>query len=151
MTDIETTPNMSWRVNGDFAKYFTGATVGDKMIATSGMTIGKNDLFLRKITRGRVLEPYEFCFTDRPITLEREISRARLGKLSAHQVRTIKHRESRGVTERVVSWTPLTHPKEIRLPDDDYRFYNKASSRIVYSEPHWVIFWHGDGEYVVYV
>ena len=82
---------MSWRVNGDFAKYFTGATVGDKMVATSGMTIGKNDLFLRQITDGRVLEPYKFGFTDRPITLEREISRARLGKLSAHRLRTIKH------------------------------------------------------------
>jgi hypothetical protein len=148
LTDIETTPNMSWRVNGDFAKYFTGATVGDIMVATSGMTIGKNALFLRQIKDGQVIEPYNFGFTDRPITLEREISRARLGKLSAHRARTIKHREASGSTERVVSWTPLTHPKEVRLPSDDYRFYNKACSRIIYSEPDWVIFWRGDGEYV---
>ena len=148
LSDIEMTPNMSWRVNGDFAKYFTGATVGDKMVATSGMTIGKNDLFLRHITDGRVLEPYKFCFSDRPIQLEREISQARLGKLSADQVRKIKRLEASGATERVVSWTSLARAREVRLPNDDYRFYNKACSRIIYSEPDWVIFWRGDGEYV---
>jgi tRNA1(Val) A37 N6-methylase TrmN6 len=148
LADIETTPNMSWRVNGDLAKYFTGATVGDKLVATSGMTIGKNAVFLRRISNGRVLEPYTFCFTDRPITLDREIAQARLGKLSASQVQKIKNSEASGATERVVSWTPLAHPKEICLPHDDYRFYNKASSQIIYSEPNWVIFWRGDGEYV---
>jgi hypothetical protein len=147
LADIETTPNMSWRVNGDFARYFTGATLGDKVVATSGMTIGKNELFLRQIVDGRVLEPYKFCFSQRPITLERKISQARLGKLSADQSRKIKHSEASGATERVVSWTPLARPNEIRLPNDDYRFYNKACSRIIYAEPEWVIFWRGDGKY----
>jgi hypothetical protein len=148
VAEIAATPNMSWRVNGDFARYFTGATVGDKMVATSGMTIGRNDLFLRQIKNGAVSEPYRFGFADRQITLEGELSRARLGKLSAQRVRTIKRLEANGETERVVSWAPLAHPRDVRLPNDDYRFYNKACSQIIYSEPEWVIFWRGDGEYV---
>jgi type I restriction-modification system DNA methylase subunit len=60
ISDINKTPNVSWRVNGEFAKYFTGETVGEKMIATSGMTVGKNDLFLRQIADGRILEPFNF-------------------------------------------------------------------------------------------
>ncbi len=70
--DIQSTPNMSSRINGDLAKYFTGATVGDKMVATSGMTIGNNDLFLRPIVDGRIREPYAFAFGERAITLEGE-------------------------------------------------------------------------------
>ena len=90
LPNVKATPNMSWRVNGDFAKYFTGATLGEKMVATSGMTIGKNDLFLRQITDGRILEPYKFCFTDEPITLKREIEPGRLGKISPRQARKNK-------------------------------------------------------------
>ena len=49
LAEIESTPNLSWRVNGFVRQYFTGATVGDTMVATSGMTIGNNELFLRRI------------------------------------------------------------------------------------------------------
>jgi len=148
IADIASTPNMSWRVNGDFARYFTGITVGDKMVATSGMTIGNNDLFLRPIVDGRVEEPCQFAFGERAITLEGELSRARLGKLSNERVREIKARESRGATEKVVVWKARRTPKAIKLPHEDYRFYNKASPDIIYSPPQWVVFWRGDGEYV---
>jgi tRNA1(Val) A37 N6-methylase TrmN6 len=148
LAEIETTPNISWRVNEDLAKYFTGVTVGDKMVATSGMTIGNNELFLRSITEQRIEEPYEFSFTDRRITVEREISRARLGKLSPRRLREVQELEARGATERVIAWTPRTTLSIIALPHEDYRFYNKASSRIIYSDPTWAIFWRNDGEYV---
>ena len=146
--EIEATPNMSWRVNSDFAKFFTGTMVGDKMVATSGMTVGNNDLFLRKIVSGRIEEPYEFAFTERKITVESEISHARLGKLSLRGLRKVEELESLCATEKVISWNPLKTPRHIELPHEDYRFYNKASSQIIYSQPKWVIFWRDDGEYV---
>ena len=31
---IEATPNRSWRIDGDLARYFTGISLGDKMIAS---------------------------------------------------------------------------------------------------------------------
>ena len=147
LAEIETTPNISWRVNEDLAKYFTGMTVGDKMVATSGMTIGNNELFLRPINEQRIEEPYEFSFADRRITTAREISRARLGKLSPRRLRAVQELEARGATEKVISWTPRTAPSTIALPHEDYRFYNKASSRILYSDPTWAIFWRDDGKY----
>ena len=148
LANIEATPNMSWRISSDLAKYFTGMKVGDRMVATSGMTIGKNDLFLRQIVEGRIEEPYEFAFGERKITLDREISRARLGKLSERRIREVSELEAHAVTEKVISWDLLKTPREIELPDEDYCFYNKASSQIIYSQPEWVIFWRGDGEYV---
>ncbi|MBM4076543.1 MAG: SAM-dependent DNA methyltransferase, partial [Planctomycetes bacterium] len=43
LDEVESTPNASWQVNGELARYFTGIYVGDKMIASSGMTVGNND------------------------------------------------------------------------------------------------------------
>ncbi|MBI4679415.1 MAG: hypothetical protein HY748_17710 [Elusimicrobia bacterium] len=148
LSEIEATPNMSWRVSGDLAKYFTGATVGEKMVATSGMTIGNNELFLRPIIQGEIHEPYAFSFTARPITVQREITRARLGKVPPRRLIAVREQEARCATERVVVWDRLKNPRPVKLPHADYCYYNKATSRIIYSEPEWVIFWRGDGEYV---
>ena len=116
LSDIEATPNMSWRVNSDLAKYFTGVTLGEKMIATSGMTVGKNALFLRQIANGRILEPYRFRFTEEPITLERELARARLGKIAARQGQRIKEQQASGTTRKVVAWTAFAHPRRFNSP-----------------------------------
>lgn len=148
IADIEATGNLSWGVNGEFARYFTGTTIGDKMIATSGMTVGKNELFIRRINNGQILEPYEFSFSTEPITLERELTKARLGKISPARRSSIRQREERGDTERVVRWRLRTAPKVVPIPSEDYRYYNKASRDIVYRAPEWVIFWRDDGDYV---
>ena len=116
LSDIEATPNMSWRVNGDFAKYFTGATLGEKMVATSGMTIGKNDLFLRQIADGRILEPYKFYFTDEPITLEREIARARLGKIAARRCRESRNYRPVAAPRKWFRGRPLRAPRRFNSP-----------------------------------
>jgi len=145
---IETTPNLSWRIDADLAKYFTGMTIGDKMVATSGMTIGNNKLFLRKIVDGQIEEPYEFAYTEEKITLEREIERARLGKLSQRRIRQVKELEERGVTEKGVAWKQLKTPKRITIPHEEYCYYNKAITQIIYARPEWVIFWRDDGDYV---
>ena len=148
LADIEATPNCSWRVNGEYARYFGGQALGDKFVASSGMTIGNNALFLREITNGIIEEPYEFSFGQEPITLERELARARLGKLSPTQKRTILERERRGDTNRVVQWARHERPVTVQIPHEDYRFYNKSAREVVYAEPRWVIFWRDNGEHV---
>ena len=37
---------------------------------------------------------------------------------------------------------------KILLPHEDYRYYNKAASQIVYAAPEWVVFWRDNGKYV---
>jgi hypothetical protein len=148
VTEIEVTPNMSWRASSDLAKYFTGMTVGQKMVATSGMTVGNNELFLRPIRNGQVDEPYDFDLIEQRVTVEREISRARLGKVPPRRLRTVQGLEANGATEKAITWKQLGTPIQIDLPHDDYCYYNKATSRILYSAPEWVIFWRDNGEYV---
>lgn len=148
LAEIEVTPNMSWRVDSESAKYFTGFTLGDKMIATSGMTTGNNKLFLRQVQNATVLEPYEFTFIEQPITVEREVARARLGKMSPRRMREIEHLEACGATEKTIAYERLATPRPIALPHEDYCLYNKATSQIIFSDPKWVIFWRRNGEYV---
>ena len=145
---IRRTPNSSWGINGELAKFFTGVSLGDKMVASSGMTIGNNKLFLRQIEDGAITEPCSFSYGERPITLEREIERARLGKISEKKRAQIRELEESGATERVVVCEELDAPETIALPHEDYRYYNKATRHIIYSEPEWVIFWRDEGEYV---
>lgn len=148
LAEVETTPNMSWRVNGEYAKYFTGVSVGDKMIATSGMTVGNNELFLRPIVQSAVDEPYEFRFDSQAITAKNALARARLGKISTRQLKRLAEQEADGAVEQIVTWKKLDAPHRITLPHSDYCFYNKASPRILYCEPEWVIFWRDNGDYV---
>lgn len=148
VSDVEATPNLSWRVNGEYARYFGGQTLGDIFVASSGMTVGNNSLFLRKIANGVIEEPYEFSYTQEPITLTGEIERARLGKLSDSQRLAIREREQRGDTRRTVHRELRERPLTVQIPNKDYRFYNKATPAVVYAEPRWVIFWRDNGEYV---
>ena len=148
LVDIEATPNCSWRVDSEYSRYFGGQLLGDKLVASSGMTIGNNELFLREIANGTIEEPYEFSFGKEPITLARELARARLGKLSQARKHAILERERRGDTSRVVCWTRHEKPVSVKIPHVDYRFYNKATREVIYAEPRWVIFWQDDGEHV---
>ena len=145
---IRATPNFSWLINAELARYFTGATLGDKMIATSGMTVGRNELFLREIHDSAVTETLAFELSRRPVTLERELKKARLGILSARRKQDIQAREARGETEEFVVFRELERPVAIPLPSPDYRYYNKANRDIVYAPPGWVIFWRDEGRYV---
>ncbi len=146
---IELTGNFSWRVHDDMEQYFRGPTLGDFVVATSGMTIGRNELFLRKINNGLVTEPFEFEFFNDPITLEGELERARLHKLSPKLQKKIRTQEREGATRRNVRAVPRSEPLALQLPSDDYRFYNKASSAVVYEPPRWAIFWRDDGDAVL--
>lgn len=146
--DIERTANFSWRIPAGFAPYFGGGTVGDFLIATSGMTIGQNELFVRRIENNAVREHYDFEFFEDPITLEGETARARLGKVSPRQREAFAAQEASGVTRRNVRAVLRPVPETINLPSPDYRPYNKGSSRILYQKPEFAVYWKDDGDAV---
>jgi len=146
---IELTGNFSWRVQEDTARYFRGPKLGDFVVATSGMTIGKNELFVREICDGALEEPFDFEFFDDPITLEGELERARLHKLSPKLRERAIAQEHDGATRRNVRPVALDKPRLVHLPDADYSFYNKASSAIVFEQPRWAVFWRDGGDAVL--
>ena len=146
---IELTGNASWRVTEEAAPYFSGAKLGDYVVATSGMTTGKNDLFVREVHGDVLLEPYAFEFFDDPITVEKELRRARLGVLSARKRAEIAAWERAGHTRRNLRAIPLPLPLRIQLPHADYRPYNKSAKAVVYAAPKHMIYWKDDGDAVL--
>jgi tRNA1(Val) A37 N6-methylase TrmN6 len=146
---INLTGNRSWQVSESLAPLFQGPKLGDLMIASSGMTIGRNDLFVRAIVDGAIVEPYAFRFRDKPITLRRELERARLGYLSSARKARILAQEGRGETRRTVEAVTLDAPQHVQLPHPDYCFYNKSARDIVFAQPRHAIFWRDDGDAVI--
>ncbi len=147
---IRSTPNLSWGITPDLARLFSGPLLGDYFVASSGMTTGKNELFVRKIDEcDRIIEPYHFDFYDAPITLSYELERARLGKLSSKRAHALKTAEARGETEKRLSATLRDEPLTVQLPDPRYRPYNKANNRLLFSNPTHCIYWENQGEAVL--
>jgi len=149
LKDIENTPNYSWKISGDYNKYFGDKRLSDYIIASSGMTVGKNELFLRKInTNNSISETYDFKVGEQKITLADEVKRARLGKISEGRRVEIIESEKVGKTRKVMDITPKAVPVKISLPNKNYRFYNKATNACYYKKPKAVIYWANDGEAV---
>ena len=146
---INLTGNRSWQISESFAPLFAGPKLGDLMVASSGMTIGRNDLFVREIVDGAIVEPYEFHFRQEPITLERELERARLGHISDARQARILAQQRRGETQRTVDAVPLTVPRRVELPHPDYCPYNKATSDLGFAPPRHAIFWRDEGDAVI--
>jgi|694.fasta_scaffold153748_3 adenine-specific DNA-methyltransferase len=146
-SEITSTPNLSWMISSKYSKYFDGKFLSDVVICSSGMTVGNNELFIRKIDNGSITEDKIFEFGESPITLKGELTRARLNKLSKNQINKISLEEKNSVTKKVLIVKDST-PKNITLPSDDYKFYNKAVNESIYSQPKWVIYWKNDGEAV---
>lgn len=146
---IELTGNFSWQMQDDMAHYFCGPMLSKFVVATRGMTIGRNELFLRKLDGSAIVEPYEFEFFEDPITLEGEIERARLHRLSPRLRERISAQQRQRVTRRNVRAVPLDSARIVHLPHDDYRYYNKATSSIVYEPPRWAVFWRDEGDAVL--
>ncbi len=146
--DILATPNYSWAVDRTMVKYFHGAKVGDFLTATSGMTVGKNEYFIRDIKNEEILEPYRFSFYKKLVTLEDAVSRARLGRITPARRNAIFQQQSNGETVRDVRIQKRSKALRIKIPHPDYCYYNKARKGIVYTKPAHVIFWHNDGDAV---
>ena len=147
--DIRSTGNSSWMIGGEHRPYFAGPKLGDVFVASSGMTVGRNELFVRDIRDGCIIEPYEFELFDDPITVASELACARLGMLSARQLAQIAALEAAGATRRNVRWRRRAKPLTVELPHPDYRYYNKAVNQSVYAPPAHAIYWRDDGAAVL--
>ncbi len=149
-SDIKSTPNLSWGITPDVARLFRGPKLGDYFVASSGMTTGKNEYFVREILpENTIVEPFAFRFLDGPVSVAYEQERARLNKLPTRKLRELRDAEHRGDTTRRVGIETRETPTTISLPHDDYRPYNKAIGRILYSPATHVIFWKDDGDAVL--
>lgn len=146
---MESTGNFSWTISQRHARMFQHETVGDYFVATGGMTIGRNELFVREIRDESLLEPLRFRFGEEPITLEGEIRRARLGKLSRRQQDRIIELERADATRRVVVTEKRATPLCVALPSPDYRLYNKACCTRIYAPPTHAVYWKDDGDAVL--
>ena len=147
---MERTKNLSWGIRAEHAPYFDGPTLGDYLVASGGMTIGKNDWFVRPIQPdGTILEPYVFEFFDRPVTLDGELKRARLNRLSQRRCEQILEQEHRGETRRAVRTVPRIDPRTVKLPDADYKPYNKANPQRLFAAATHVVYWREDGDAVL--
>lgn len=147
---ILSTPNLSWGITPELSRLFSGPLLGNRFVASSGMTTGKNELFVREVDGGsQISEPYRFDFHDAAVTLDYEVQRARLGKLSAKRRRELVDAETNCETERRVRVTPRGDPLTIQLPDPRYRPYNKANNRLWFSHPTHCIYWKDDGDAVL--
>ncbi|OGG58234.1 hypothetical protein A3C86_03765 [Candidatus Kaiserbacteria bacterium RIFCSPHIGHO2_02_FULL_49_16] len=146
---INKTGNLSFGLKQELEKYFSGSRMGDFFVATSGMTTGKNEYFVREIINGKIYEPYRFSFSEMPITLKTELEKARLGKLSDKLIWEIEDKEKTGATRRAVSIERLSTPREIAIPHKHYLPYNKANNSIIYNPPTHMIYWKDDGDAVL--
>ncbi len=147
--DMELTGNFSWAISDDTKHYFSGLTLGNVIVCSSGMTIGKNEWFLREIVDDEIVEPYEFVFIEEPITVEGELRRARLNTLSRGALAKAHVQEATGATRRALRLVAKAEPARIHLPHPDYRYYNKAASAVFYAAPTHAIFWRDNGDAVL--
>lgn len=145
---INLTGNRSWQVTEEFAPLFAGKKLGDMMVASSGMTVGNNELFVRDIVDGTITETKAFRFWNEPITLRRELERARLGYISPARMAEIEEQEKGGAKRRNVEVVSRDVSQVIQLPHSDYAYYNKACSDILFAPPRWAIYWKDDGDAV---
>jgi hypothetical protein len=139
----------SWLIDDSYAPYFHGPKIGDYMVATSGMTTGRNEYFVREVRNGALDELYDFEFYERPITVAGEVARARLGHVAPRRLAEIAMSENNGATQRCVEAHRREVPKHVALPHSDYRYYNKACGSMIYAPPSHAIFWRDGGDAVL--
>jgi len=148
--DIEATMNLSWAICSETLKFFRGALVGDFILASSGMTTGNNEIFVKELVSGnQIVENYTYEYFDEPITLEGELSRARLGKLSRKKIMEIEQLQRDGATRKTVRVIKLDSPSLVPFPHPSYKYYNKACSERFFSPPKYAIYWENDGDAVL--
>jgi len=145
---VELTGTFSWQIAEDDARYFAGPRLGEFVVSAGGMTVGRNEYFVRPLRGGLFTEPYRFEFFDDRVTLERELGRARLGRLGRRKQALVAEQEAAGATRRNVRVVPRDEPLELAESDPDYRYYNKGIGRIVYAPPTHVIVWKNNGDAV---
>jgi len=145
--DIMLTDNFSWYIPQKYVKYFKCIKLSKYITGVGGMTIGKNELFLREIkSDNTIIEPYNFTFFQDKITVEKEIHKSRLNRIGDKKRKKIEKQELNGDTIRNVNIELKEKPEVIQLPNMDYCLYNKSSKDILYSKPITVIYWKDNGD-----
>ena len=145
---IKLTKNFSWGINIELSKYFKGELLENYIIASGGLSTGKNEYFIRKINNNQIIENYNFEYFNDKITLEKELKKAKLNKLGIKKIEKIKNQEKNGETIRNVKITKC-EPFVVNLPNNNYDLYNKATNEILWSEPTHVIYWKDNGNAVL--
>ena len=148
---IDLTGNRSWSIRQEHIGYFSGwPTIGEYFQCSSGMTVGKNEVFVREISdQGRIEEPYDFEFYYALFTVEEAVRNARLNKLGPQARRKAEKREAAGELVRQLRVSKRQEPLIIEFPHDYYRPYNRASSGLFYEESKHAIYWRDDGDAVL--
>lgn len=144
INQISKTDNYSFLVSDENAKFFDGLTLSNYITCSSGMTTGKNDLFLKEITQNYLVEKYRYNIIEEPKTYEKEIKRTKLGKIGNTKIQEIEDNK----LEKILQVETLESPITIQLPNDDYFPYNKSSAEEIYDKPSTYIIWKNDGEAV---
>lgn len=139
------TDTYSFKIDITYSPYFMGDKLSKYITCSSGMTIGDNEKFLKKLSNGKLLEIYDYSYEIEPKSMQKEISRARLGKVSSNIVNAIQNNEK----EEVLKIQPLDTPKLIDINDVNYKPYNKASSKKYFDKPTTYIYWKDDGKAVL--
>lgn len=145
ISEVSQTPNYSFLINSLYSKYFTGDTLKKYITCSSGMTIGKNELFLKELINGNIIENYEYEIIRESKTVEKEIKRNKFNKITDSKRKDIDD----GVLEDILKINYLDQPKIIQIPNSDYKPYNKSSSEEIYEDPKTYIYWKDEGKAVI--
>ena len=141
---INQTENYSFNIPSELIKYFTGVTLKKYITCSSGMTIGKNKLFLKEKIGDYIVENYEYFIKEEVKTEEKEIFRNKFNKLTEGKRKEIED----GVIEKVLEVKLRPKPLNIKIPNIDYMPYNKAVPEKIYSNPKYYVYWKDEGEAV---
>jgi predicted RNA methylase len=148
ISTIKLTPNYSWSMDVKWSKYLQGSTLSEYITTSGGLTTGKNEYFIREILDGKILETHKFEYYQESITLDNELSKAKLNKLGKKKLVEIKKLVENNQTKENVRITEIK-PTEIEIPNNDYCYYNKAINSRFYSKPKNVVYWKDDGKAVI--
>lgn len=143
-TLIKLTDTLSFSIDTEYSKYFGDELLSNYILCSSGMTIGKNELFLKDVVGNKILETISYEFRIEKKTIDKEKLRARLGRVSKQNITRVNN----GDTEKILITRYLDSPIYVDLTDVNYKPYNKASAKRYYTTPTSYIYWKDDGEAV---
>lgn len=141
---IKLTDTLSFSINTEYSKYFGGDLLSKYILCSSGMTVGKNELFLKEVVDNKILETLSYEFIIEKKTFDKEKLKARLGNISKKNIESVNN----GDVEKILITKYLDCPVYVELNDVNYKPYNKASSKKYYDTPSTYIYWKNNGEAV---
>ena len=146
---VNKTPNFSFEIEDDLIKYFQGKFIKDYVSCSGGLTTGKNEYFVREIKDNKIIEEYDFNFYQKKLTLNDEISKAKHNFLSKVKENEYIEKEKNNFTYEDVNIIKKKKGIEIEIPNNDYYYFNRSVSDVLYSKPTHVIYWKDYGKAVI--